>query len=320
MARAFITGITGQDGSYLAEILLDQGYDVHAMMRRSCVPATERIDHLLDQISLHYGDVTDPLRVIQLIGEIEPDEIYNLAAQSDVRISFDTPLETYRSIAIGGLNVLESVRLLGLPAKIYQAVSSEMFGQESPPQNESTKMSPVSPYACAKVSMYNMGLHYRRSYGMFVANGILFNHESPRRGTNFVTRKITLAAARIKNGLQDKLYLGNLEAKRDWGYAPEYTKAMIMMLQNPLPDDFVIATGEEHSVQEFLEEVFDLADLEVSKHVEIDPDLYRTTEVPSLRGDSTKAKELLGWNPRVSFKELAKIMYEADLKAIGGAK
>ncbi len=316
MAKAFITGVTGQDGSYLAEMLLDRGYEVHALMRRSCIVTTERIRDSLDKIHLHYGDVTDGLRMIQLLGEIEPDEIYNLAAQSDVRISFDTPIETYHSIATGGINILEAVKLLGLSAKIYQAVSSEMFGQEPAPQSEDTKMSPVSPYACAKVFLRNIGTHYRTSYEMFIANGILFNHESPRRGTNFVTRKITKAAAMIHSGFQDDLFLGNLHAKRDWGYAPEYCDAMIKMLQHDTPDDFVIATGKEHSVEEFLHEVFNLAGLNIKKHVKIDPDLYRTTEVPCLRGDATKAGKEIGWKSQVSFKELAKIMYEADLAKI----
>ncbi len=318
MGKAFITGATGQDGSYLAEILLSQGYEVHALLRRSCVTTTERIRDVLDKIILHYGDVTDGLRMVQLLKAIEPDEIYNLAAQSDVRISFDTPVETYHSIATGGINILEAAKILELDTRIYQATSSEMFGQEFPPQSEETKMVPVSPYACAKVFLRNIGAHYRTSYGMFIANGILFNHESPRRGTNFVTRKITFAAARIKSGFQDDLFLGNLLAKRDWGYAPEYCDAMIKMLRHDTPGDFVIATGKEHSVSEFLHEVFDLAGLDIDKHVKIDPSLYRQTEVPCLRGDSTKAREAFGWEANVSFKELAKIMYEADLAEVQG--
>lgn len=316
MAKAFITGVTGQDGSYLAEILISRGYEVHALLRRSCIVTTERIRNSLNNIHLHYGDVTDGMRIIHLLREIEPNEIYNLAAQSDVRISFDTPIETYHSIATGGINILEAVKLLELDTKIYQAVSSEMFGKESAPQSEDTKMSPVSPYACAKVFLRNIGTHYRTSYGMFVANGILFNHESPRRGTNFVTRKITVAAAMIHCGFQDDLFLGNLHAKRDWGYAPEYCDAMTKMLHHDTSDDFVVATGEEHSVEEFLIEVFNLAELNVDKHVKIDPRLYRRTEVPCLCGDATKAREELGWKPNVSFKELAKIMYEADLSKI----
>lgn len=320
--KALITGITGQDGSYLAELLLDKGYEVHGVIRRTSTFNTSRIDHLYQdphingvKLFLHYGDLIDCCNITKLINEIKPDEIYNLGAQSHVRVSFDLPEYTANVDALGTLRILDAVKTIGLPIKIYQASSSEMFGSELPPQNEETHFKPQSPYAAAKVFGYHMAVNYREAYEMFICNGILFNHESPRRGETFVTRKITRGIARIKAGLDKKIYLGNLDAKRDWGYAPEYCEAMRLMLQQEKPDDYVIATGEAHTVKEFLEEAFTVAELgDYRKYVEIDPRYFRPTEVDALIGDASKAKRILGWEAKVRFKELVKIMVGADIK------
>lgn len=321
MKKALITGITGQDGSYLAEFLLEKGYEVHGLIRRSSTFNTERIDHiyadphdLKAKLFLHYGDITDSGQLTNLIYNIQPDEIYHLAAQSHVRVSFDMPEFTGDVTGIGTTRLLEAIRRSGIKTKFYQASSSEMFGDTPPPQNEETPFRPRSPYGAAKVYAYWMVKNYREGYGMFAVNGILFNHESPRRGETFVTRKITRALARIKLGLQDKLYLGNLEAKRDWGYAPNFVEAMWLMLQQDHPDDYVIATGETHSVKEFLEEAFKYADLDWKNYVEIDKRYFRPLEVEFLQGDASKAKRKLGWEPKIRFKELAKIMVDADMK------
>lgn len=320
---ALITGITGQDGSYLAELLLDKGYLVHGLVRRSSSFSTGRIDHLYrdahesPQLRLHYGDLTDGQALTNLVQEIQPDEIYNLGAQSHVRVSFDQPVYTLMSDGVGALNVLEAARLLTKqkPVKVYQASSSEMYGMVlETPQTEKTPFNPQSPYACAKVYAFFQTVNYRRSYGLFASNGILFNHESPRRGETFVTRKITRAATRIKLGLQKKLYLGNLDAKRDWGYAKDYVEAMWLMLQHDEPDDFVIATGTTATIREFLGLVFGHLDLDWNKYVEIDPRYFRPAEVDLLLGDASKAKKLLKWTAKTDLKELAKIMTEADLE------
>tara|TARA_Y100000034_G_scaffold95478_1_gene116009 strand:- start:341 stop:1339 length:999 start_codon:yes stop_codon:yes gene_type:complete len=318
---ALITGITGQDGSYLADFLLQKGYHVVGIKRRTSLIMTERIDHIFDDVEnmmnfdLVYGNMIDSGNIHRILQEFKPDEIYNLAAQSHVRVSFDTPEETADIVAMGTLRLLEGVRNVCPEARFYQASSSEMFGDNPEyPQNEETRLMPASPYACSKVFASNLVRNYRQSYGLHASNGILFNHESPRRGETFVTRKITMAAARIKAGIQDKLYLGNLDAKRDWGFAGDFVEAMWLMLQQEEPDDYVIATGEAHSVREFLEEVFDIAGLDIDERVEIDSRLFRPHEVPLLLGDPTKAKEKLGWSPKVKFKELARMMYEEDLK------
>ncbi len=320
---ALVTGATGQDGSYLVDLLLSKGYNVVAMKRRTSLIATDRIDHIFKDhekildFSLVYGNMIDSGNIHRTLQEYKPDEIYNLAAQSHVRVSFDTPEETADIVAMGTLRLLEACRNICPDAKIYQASSSEMFGDNPEnPQNEMTRLMPASPYACAKVFAHNLCRNYRESYGMHISSGILFNHESPRRGETFVTRKITQAAARIKMGLQDKLYLGNLHAKRDWGFAGDYVEAMWLMLQQDAPDDYVIATGETHTVEEFLHEVFQYAGLDIGKYVEIDERLFRPHEVPLLLGDPSKAKEKLGWEPSVKFKELAKMMYDEDLKAL----
>ena len=320
---ALVTGVTGQDGSYLADLLLEKGYRVVAVKRRTSLISTDRINHIFEDpdkvvdFDLVYGNMIDSGNIHRLLMKHKPDEIYNLAAQSHVRVSFDTPEETADIVAMGTLRLLEAARNVCPDVKIYQASSSEMFGDNPEnPQSETTRLMPASPYACAKVFAHNVCRNYRESYGMHISSGILFNHESPRRGETFVTRKITRAAARIRLGLQDKLYLGNLEAKRDWGFAGDYVEAMWMMLQQENPDDYVIATGETHTVQEFLHEVFNYAGLDVSKHVEIDERLFRPHEVPLLLGDPTKAKEKLGWEPKVKFKGLARMMYDEDLKSI----
>lgn len=325
--RALITGITGQDGSYLAELLLAKGYEVHGIVRRASTFNTDRIDHIYvdhhvpdAQFFTHYGDLSDSGQLTNLIYNIQPEEIYHLAAQSHVRVSFDMPEFTGDITGLGTTRLLESVRRSGIKTRFYQASSSEMFGDAPPPQNEETPFRPRSPYAAAKVYAFWMVRNYREGYNMFTCNGILFNHESPRRGETFVTRKITRAIARIKYGLEDKVYLGNLEAKRDWGYAPEYVEAMWLMLQQDKPDDFVIATGETHSVKEFLEEAFACADMDWQEHVEIDPQYFRPTEVELLQGDASKAKEKLGWEPKVTFKELVRIMVDADMKELGEMK
>lgn len=319
---ALITGITGQDGSYLAELLLEKGYRVHGLVRRSSSFSTGRIDHLYrdvhesPQLLLHYGDLTDGQALTNLVQEIEPDEIYNLGAQSHVRVSFDQPVYTLMTDGMGALNVLEAARLLmkRKPVRVYQASSSEMYGAVlQTPQTETTPFNPQSPYGCAKAYAYFQTVNYRRSYDLFASNGILFNHESPRRGETFVTRKITRGATRIKVGLQEKLYLGNLDAKRDWGYAKDYVDAMWRMLQHDTPDDYVIATGKTYSIRDFLSLVFGQLDLDWQQFVEIDPRYYRPAEVDLLIGDATKAREQLGWEPKTDVRELARIMVEHDL-------
>jgi GDPmannose 4,6-dehydratase len=321
MKKAFLTGITGQDGSYLAELLLNKGYEVHGLIRRSSSFNTERIDHLYHdfhdpdaRLFLHYGDLSVSAQLMDLLHSIKPDEIYNLGAQSHVRVSFDMPEYTGDVTALGTLRILEAIRKTGIKTKFYQASSSEMFGAASPPQDENTVFQPRSPYAAAKVYSYYICQNYRDAYGIFSTNGILFNHESPRRGETFVTRKITRAATQIKLGLKDKLFLGNLEAKRDWGFAGDYVEAMWLMLQQEKPDDFVIATGETHSVREFAERVFKKLDLDYKKYVEIDKRYFRPTEVDALLGDATKAKKLLGWQPKVSFEKLIDMMIDADME------
>ena len=322
MARAFVTGITGQDGSYLAEHLLDQGYEVHGMIRRSSTFGTERIDHLyLDphleaaRLFLHYGDLTDGNALSRLLQDVRPAEVYNLGAQSHVAVGFQNPIYTADVDALGTLRLLEAVRLLDYPVHFYQASSSEMFGQAvETPQTEHTPFHPRSPYGVAKVYSYWQTINYREAYGLFACNGILFNHESPRRGGTFVTRKITQAATRIKLGLQDRVFLGNLDAQRDWGYAGDFVKAMWLMLQQDQPDDYVIATGERHSVREFCEKAFGLLDLDWEAHVRIDPRYLRPTEVDVLQGDASKARRVLGWEPTVTFDRLVEMMVEADLE------
>ena len=316
---ALVTGVTGQDGSYLAELLLEKNYQVIGLKRRTSLITTDRIDHLFDHpnFKLKYYSLHDTGAFYRILKEYEPDEVYNLAAQSHVGVSFEVPEETVATIAMGTLRILEAIRHIRPSIKFYQASSSEMFGDNPKyPQDENTTFMPASPYACAKVFAHNLIRNYRESYGLHLSSGILFNHESPRRGETFVTRKITIAAARIKLGLQKKLYLGNLKAKRDWGYAGDYVIAMWKMLQQENPDDYVIATGETHTVQEFLEEVFAAADLDIEKHVEIDPRLFRPHEVPLLLGDPTKAKENLNWAPIIKFKELAKLMYDKDMNRL----
>jgi len=325
---AFITGITGQDGSYLAEFLLKKGYKVHGLVRRVSVFNTERINHL-DQyrrgknsrLFLHYGDLADANSISGLLAKIKPAEIYNLGAQSQVRISFDIPEYTANITGLGALRLLEAMRQHCPKAKFYQASSSEMFGDvKEAPQNENMPFNARSPYGVAKVFAHETACRYRDAYDLFIACGILFNHESPRRGENFVTRKITQGVARIKAGLQEKIYLGNLNAKRDWGYAPQYVEAMWLMLQQKKPDDFVIATGETHTVKEFLEEAFKIAGIKNwQKYVAIDKRYYRPNEVNLLQGDASKAKRVLGWTPKVKFKELVKIMMEAELNNLKDA-
>lgn len=314
---ALITGITGQDGSYLAELLLSKGYKVHGIIRRASSFNTCRIDHIYENpnLKLHYGDLTDGGCIHKSVMELQPDEIYNLGAMSHVRVSFDQPIYAVDVDALGTLRVLEAARDLMKvkPVKIYQASSSEMFGATPPPQNENTPFHPRSPYACAKVYSYYQSINYREAYNMFVSNGILFNHESERRGETFVTRKITRAATRIKLGLQKDLKLGNLDAKRDWGHAADYVEAMWLMLQQDKPDDFVIATGETHSVREFLEAVFAHLELDWQQYVTTDPRYLRASEVDALCGDPSKAKKILGWEPKIKFKDLVAKMVEADL-------
>ncbi len=321
--KALITGITGQDGSYLAELLLAKGYEVHGLVRRSSTFNTRRIDHLYvdpheagAKFFLHYGDLTDSGQLSHLVYNIQPEEIYHLGAQSHVRVSFDMPEYTGDVTGLGVTRMLETIRRSGIKTRFYQASSSELFGSAPPPQNEETPMRPQSPYAAAKLYAYWMVRNYREAYGLFAVNGILFNHESPRRGETFLTRKVSRAVARIKLGLQKKLYLGNLEARRDWGYAPEFVEAMWLMLQQDTPEDFVIATGEAHSVREFVETAFSYVDLDWREHVEIDPRYFRPTEVDHLLGDATKARKKLGWQPRVSFQKLVRLMVDADLQAL----
>ena len=324
MTKALITGITGQDGSYLAELLLKKGYEVYGLVRRSSSFNTGRIDHIYrdshdpeTRLRLVYGDLNDASSLNHMLRTIRPDEIYNLGAQSHVRVSFDVPEYTAEVTGLGCLRILEAIRESDLNCKFYQASSSELYGKVvEVPQKETTPFYPRSPYACAKAFAYYMTVNYRESYGTFATNGILFNHESPRRGETFVTRKITRGIANIKYGLDDKLYLGNLDAKRDWGFAGDYVEGMWMMMQQAEPDDYVLATGETHSVREFLDLAFDHAGLDWKKHVEIDPRYFRPAEVDLLLGDSTKARKKLGWQPRVSFPELVRMMVDADLELI----
>jgi GDPmannose 4,6-dehydratase len=326
--KALITGITGQDGSYLAELLLEKNYQVHGLIRPASTFNTQRINHLYQdphingvKLFLHHGDLTDTGNIEKLINEIKPDELYHLGAQSHVRVSFDMPEYTANVDALGTLRILEAVRKSSLKTRIYQASSSEMFGSSPPPQNEETPFQPRSPYAYSKVFGFYAAQNYREAYNMFVCNGILFNHESQRRGETFVTRKITQGIAKIIKGEMKKLYLGNLDARRDWGYAKEYVEAMWLILQQDNPDDYVIATGKAHSVKKFLREAFKLAGLgDYKKYVEIDPRYFRPTEVEVLIGDASKAKRQLGWQPKVKFKDLVKIMVEADLKDILGLR
>src|SRR3990167_6052902 len=322
--KALIFGITGQDGSYLSELLLEKGYEVHGIIRRSSSFNTGRIDHIYDQLALHYGDLSDAGALRHIIGNILPDEIYNLAAQSHVRVSFDQPEYTADINALGTLRILEAIRDITPEAKFYQASSSEMFGSSPPPQGELTPFKPSSPYGCAKVFSFYQTRNYREAYGLFACNGILFNHESERRGETFVTRKITRAAGRIKYGLQRGLLLGNLDAKRDWGYSPDYVRAMWLMLQQKDPSDYVIATGESHTVREFAELAFDRAELSLRDHLTRDERYFRPTEVDILLCDSGKARRELGWSPKVCFKELINKMVDSDMElakreaAIGG--
>jgi GDPmannose 4,6-dehydratase len=319
---ALVTGITGQDGAYLTEFLLNKGYRVHGLIRRASTFNTDRIDHLYKdphdpdvRLRLHYGDLSDGGALSSLLRDIQPDEVYNLGAQSHVRVSFDQPLYTADVGALGTLRLLEAVRTLDKPTRYYQASSSEMYGKVAEtPQRETTPFYPRSPYACAKVFAFFQTVNYREAYNLFACNGILFNHESPLRGETFVTRKVTRAATRIKLGLQEYLYLGNLDAKRDWGFAGDYVEAMWLMLQHDRPDDFVIATGRTHSVREWVEEVFNLLGLDVDRHVRIDPRYLRPTEVDLLLGDPSKARRELGWKPKIAFKELAKMMVDADME------
>jgi len=321
MKKALITGITGQDGSYLAELLLGKGYEVYGIIRRSSSFHTGRIDHLYRDpheqpaLKLIYGDLTDGGDLATVVNEIQPDEVYNLGAQSHVRVSFDMPIYTADVDALGTLRLLEAIRTIKNPPRFYQASSSEMYGKVvETPQTEKTPFYPRSPYGCAKVYSYWQTVNYREAYDLFACNGILFNHESPRRGETFVTRKITRAATRIKLGLQKDLYLGNVDAKRDWGFAGDYVEAMWLMLQQDAPDDYVIATGKNHSVREFIEEVFGHLDLDWHEYVKKDPKYFRPTEVDFLLGDPGKAKKELGWQPKVAFKELAQMMTDADMK------
>lgn len=323
---ALITGITGQDGSYLSELLLAKGYRVHGVMRRASVFTTERVDHLYQDrhaesplFFLHHGDLLDAMNLRRIITDVQPDEIYNLGAQSHVRTSFDQPVYTAQVVAIGTLHLLEAIRdyrdSSGKDVRFYQASSSEMYGKVAQiPQDESTPFYPRSPYACAKVQAYWQTVNYREAYGLFACNGILFNHESPRRGETFVTRKITRAATRIKLGLQDVVYMGNLDARRDWGFAGDYVEAMWLMLQQEDPDDYVVATGQSYSVREFLKEAFSILDLDWEDFVKFDPRYLRPTEVNILQGDATKARNLLGWRPRVTMPELCRMMIESDLR------
>ncbi len=322
MKKALVTGITGQDGSYLAELLLGKNYQVHGVIRRSSSFNTGRIDHLYQdphapgtRLKLHYGDLNDASSLNTLLRMVQPDEIYNLGAQSHVRVSFDVPEYTSEVTAIGTMRLLEAMRESGLSkTRFYQASSSEMFGSSPPPQNESTPFHPRSPYACAKVFAYWVTVNYREAYGFHAVNGVLFNHESPRRGETFVTRKVTRAAGRIKMGLQKELFLGNLEARRDWGYAKDFVEAMWLAMQQDKPDDFVVATGESHSVRELCEEAFGNVGLDYRDFVQLDPRYLRPSEVDHLQGDASKARKALGWVPRTSFKELIKLMVESDLE------
>jgi GDPmannose 4,6-dehydratase len=321
MKKALITGITGQDGSYLAEFLLSKDYEVHGIIRRASTFNTDRIDHLYRDVHdpdaklfLHYGDLSVSGQLTDLLHEIEPEEIYHLGAQSHVRVSFDMPEYTGDITGLGTIRLLEAIRKTGIKTKFYQASSSEMFGAAAPPQSEATPFQPQSPYAVAKVYAYFVAKNYRQAYNIFASNGILFNHESPRRGETFVTRKITRAATRIKLGLQKKLYLGNLDAKRDWGFAGDYVEAMWLMLQQEKPDDYVVATGETHSVREFAEKVFEKLDLDYKKYVDVDRKYFRPTEVDVLLGDASRVRKALGWAPKVGFEQLIDMMIETDME------
>jgi GDPmannose 4,6-dehydratase len=324
LKKALITGITGQDGSYLAELLLDKGYEVHGIIRRASTFNTSRIDHLYRdphvngvRLFLHYGDMSDSSNLMKLLYQLEPDEIYHFAAQSHVRVSFDIPEYTGDVTGLGTVRILEAIREAGVKTRFYQASSSEMFGNATEtPQRETTPFSPASPYAAAKVYAYWMCRNYRDAYGIFAVNGILFNHESPRRGETFVTRKITRAVARIKAGIQDKLYLGNLDARRDWGYAKEYVEGTWNMLQAKKPDDYVLATGESHSVREFLEEAFGYVGLDYHDYVEIDKRYLRPLEVTHLVGEASKARRELGWEPQTKFRDLVRLMVDADMEML----
>jgi GDPmannose 4,6-dehydratase len=323
MAKALITGVSGQDGSYLAELLLSKGYEVHGLIRRSSSFNTHRLDPIYQdpheagvRFLMHYGDLSDSGSLVNLIRELEPDEIYHLGAQSHVKVSFEIPEYTADATAMGTARILEAIRASGVSTRFYQAGSSEMFGSAPPPQSEQTPFHPRNPYGVAKVFAHWITINYREAYGLFAANGILFNHESPRRGETFVTRKITRAVARIKAGIQDRLFLGNLDAERDWGYAPEYVEAMWLMLQHDEPLDLVIATGESHTVREFAQLAFAHVDLEWDRYVEIDPRYYRPSEVDCLRGDARIAREILGWQPTTSFEELVRIMVDGDVQLL----
>jgi len=323
MKRALITGCTGQDGSYLIELLLKKDYEVHGLKRRSSSFNTDRLDHLYQDFHecdtnffLHYADLTDGSSLNKILHDIQPDEVYNLAAQSHVKVSFEIPEYTTDVTACGALRLLEAIRHTGLRCRFYQASSSEMFGSTPPPQSEATPFHPRSPYACAKAFGHHITVNYRESYGLHASSGILFNHESPRRGETFVTRKITRAVAHIKRGLQRKLYMGNLDAERDWGFAPDYVYAMWLMLQQDFPDDYVIGTGESHSVREFIELAFSHVGLDWRDHVEIDPRYFRPAEVASLRADTSKARRVLGWEPTLTFSQLVKVMVDADLQHV----
>ncbi|MEQ9619018.1 MAG: GDP-mannose 4,6-dehydratase [Deltaproteobacteria bacterium] len=324
MKKALITGITGQDGSYLAEFLMSKGYETHGLIRRSSSFNTERIDHIYvdphepeARLYLHYGDLSDSSQMTNMIYKIEPDEIYHLAAQSHVRVSFDMPEYSNNITGLGTVRILESIRRSGIKCRFYQASSSEMFGASPPPQNESTVFQPRSPYACGKLMAHWTAVNYRDGYDIFAVTGILFNHESPRRGETFVTRKITRAIANILRERQQYLFLGNLEPTRDWGYAPEYVEIMWKMLQQDTPQDFVIGTGETHSVQEFVEEAFSYVGLDWEKYVKTDPNYFRPTEVESLKSDPGKARDVLGWDVKIGFSDLVKIMIDADMREMG---
>jgi GDPmannose 4,6-dehydratase len=328
MKKALITGVTGQDGSYLAELLLAKGYEVTGIIRRSSSFNTERLDPIYQdphapgyRLKLVYGDLDDGSALARVVEQLQPDEIYNLGAQSHVRVSFDVPEYTASTVAMGTLRLLEALRETGLKKKtrFYQASSSEMFGGAAPPQDEQTPFLPRSPYACAKVFAHQLCQNYREAYGMFISCGILFNHESPRRGIPFVTRKVTRAAARIRHGLDRKLYLGNLDARRDWGFAGDYVEAMWLMLQQDAPDDFVVATGESYSIRDLLDVAFSTLGLDWHRYVEIDPRYFRPTEVDHLRGNSAKARRVLGWSPRVTFKQLVEMMVKADEEDVRSA-
>lgn len=323
MKKALITGCTGQDGSYLAELLLARGYEVHGLKRRSSSLNTDRVDHLYEdsheastRFFLHYADLTDGSSLATILHDLNPDEVYNLGAQSHVKVSFEVPEFTTDVVASGTLRLLEAIRRTGVKCRFYQASSSEMFGSEPPPQHEGTKFHPRSPYACAKVFAHHATVNYRESYGMHASSGILFNHESPRRGETFVTRKITRAVARIRLGLQSKLFLGNLEAQRDWGYAPDYVHAMWLMLQQDCPGDYVIGTGQSHSVREFAQLAFEAADLDWREYVVVDPRYFRPAEVDYLRADPSRATRILGWQPTVEFNDLVRIMVSADMEEL----